>query len=222
MASELKAVIVKDFHDCFETRCLLLIGDAYRATNMSRKIDINWDEENISANIIDHIEHSVKAIDWNINIADECRQYTEEILANKRKAKNSSRIDLKMSTNWNQQRIQYYAEAKNLVECDAIKSGRKTKVSARKWHKRYVETGIDHYLDGHYPLNGCLLGYVLQGDSCRIAQQINVQLHDKLRSSECMVKADCVVGNIDYMYTSCHEISDRLVFLKHLLLKFGR
>lgn len=221
MASELKAFIVKDFCSCFENQCLFLLGDAYRAINMSRKIDINWDEENISANIVDHIEHNVKAIEWNIYIADECRQYTEEILANKKKAKNSSRIDLKMTTNWNRERIRYYAEAKNLIECDTTKSCRKTKISARKWHKRYVETGIDHYLDGHYPSNGCLLGYVLQGDPCKIAQLINVQLNDKSRAGESLVEAEFLVEGIKSTYTSCHSINKSDLTIKHLFLKFG-
>ncbi|MFA7173824.1 MAG: hypothetical protein WC340_10485 [Kiritimatiellia bacterium] len=42
MASGLNAPIVKDFHACFESRCLTVIGDAYHSINKLRKIDINY------------------------------------------------------------------------------------------------------------------------------------------------------------------------------------
>ena len=221
MASGFKISLVQDFRASFEHNCLVLIGEAYQGLRISRSIDINWDEENISANVVHHIYESIKAIDWNISIDDECQQYTEEVLSNKKKAKNSSRIDLKMSTNWNRQRVCYFAEAKNLIECDTVKSGRKTKVSAKRWHKRYVATGIDHYLDGHYPSNGCLLGYVLQGDPCEIAQLINLQLNDKSRVGESLTKAGFSVSGIKSIYTSSHTTKKSDLMIKHLFLKFG-
>jgi len=221
MASGLDASIVKSFWDCFESRCLTVIGDAYQSINKQRQIDISWDEENISANIYHHIDENVKAIEWNIFVSDECRQYTEKILENKKKAKNSARIDLKMVTNWNKQRVRYFVEAKNLIESDTRKAGRKTVVRAKKWHKRYIETGINHYLDGHYPPNGCLLGYVLQGDPSRIVRLINALLREKSRLNEILIKTDSGFESIDCMYLSRHEISGEARIIKHLMLKFG-
>jgi len=40
-------------------------------------------------------------------------------------------------------------------------------------HKRYIETGIEHFLSGHYPLPGCLVGYLVECDTGQIVSSIN-------------------------------------------------
>ena len=49
--------------------------------------------------------------------------------------------------------------------------------------KRYVETGIDHYLSGYYPC-GCMLGYVLNGTIPGIVASINAKLRNEGRHGE--------------------------------------
>ena len=75
-----------------------------------------------------------------------------DILNNKKSAKSASRIDLKLSTNWIDatKRVCYFVEAKNLIENNCAKQGRKSKLSAKKIQERYISTGIDHFISGEW------------------------------------------------------------------------
>ena len=163
MAGILNNDIISDFENSFRTNCLILIGEAYKWLKDTKNITVDWNEETISANIFTHIDENEKAIAWNINVSDECRLYHKAILNNKESAKSASRIDLKLSTNWIDatKRVCYFVEAKNLIENNCTKQGRKSKLSAKKIQERYISTGIDHFISGEYPFNGCMLGYII-------------------------------------------------------------
>lgn len=137
MAGFLNNDIICDFENSFRTNCLILIGEAYKWLKDTKNITVDWNEETISANILTHIDENEKAIAWNINVSDECRQYHQAILNNKKSAKSASRIDLKLSTNWIDatKRVCYFVEAKNLIENNCAKQGRKSKLSAKKYKK---------------------------------------------------------------------------------------
>lgn len=135
--------IISDFENSFRTNCLILIGEAYKWLKDTKNITVDWDEETISANIFTHISENEKAIAWNINVSDECRLYHQAILNNKIRARSAFRIDLKLSTNWIKatKRVCYFVEAKNLIENNCTKQGRKSKLSAKKIQERYISTG---------------------------------------------------------------------------------
>ena len=160
-----------------------MIEWACRTLKSQKTIDADWEEENITANIFVLIHGSQKSIDYDIHPECEYPFYNQDILDNKKKAKSAPRIDLVFQYNWQRQRFSFYVEAKNLIETDVLKTGRKRKTRASSVLNRYIDTGIDHYVKGYYPL-GCILGYVLVGSTSGIIEGINTILVKDGRSDE--------------------------------------
>ena len=221
MAGFLNNDIICGFENCFRTNCLILIGEAYKWLKDAKNITVDWNEETISANIFTHIDENKKAIAWNINVSDECRMYHQAILNNKKSAKSAFRIDLKLSTNWIEatKRIGYFVEAKNLIENNCAKQGRKSKLSAKKIQERYISTGINHFISGEYPSNGCMLGYVIEGTPTRIVENINEILLQATRSDETLKKEELDIPYIEEAYISVH-LNDYV--LHHYFLQFSK
>jgi len=219
MTGNLKPFISESFEESFVYNCLVLIGKAYKFIKENAGISMDWEEENISATIFDYIDKSENAITWNINISDEHRLYYSAILTGKKPAKTAARIDFRLTTNWIEQkkRLEYFVEAKNLIESDSHKTGRKTRINACKLHVRYVETGIDNFVSGKYPQKGCLVGYVLQGEPTVIVEKINDCLHNKNRTTERLQVMDSTIQDLEYCYQSTHGNG---IIIEHFLLKF--
>lgn len=220
MAGHLNNDIISDFENSFRTNCLTLIGEAYKWLKETKSITVDWNEETISANIFTHIDESEKAITWNINVSDECRLYHQAILNNKKSAKSASRIDLKLSTNWIEatKRVSYFVEAKNLIENNCVKQGRKTKLNANKIQERYISTGIDQLISGEYPSNGCMLGYVLEGTTSGVVKSLNAILSNLTRNNEELSKIELKIPYIEETYTSIHANN---YTLNHYFLQFS-
>lgn len=141
-----------------EKRCLTLLSEGYYVTKSNGNVSIVWEEEDISKELLLSLDTNRKRQEWQINIITKYRFYKNDGIA----AKNATRIDFRFS-GWITNQWKYFAKAKNLIEVDSFKAGRKTKISATELHKRYIETGIDNYLSGKYPQNKCMIGYILQG-----------------------------------------------------------
>jgi hypothetical protein len=220
MAGKLRVSIVSEIEECFVNNCLALFGEAYLYIRENKKVTIDWDEENISAFFFEYIDKSEKAIALNINISDEHRLFYADILNGKKKAKAASRIDFRLTTNWLEQkkRLEYYVEAKNLIEDDCNKEGRKSKLNARKSQERYITTGIDNIISGKYPPRSCLVGYVLQGNPNEIVNKINNHLLLKGRATEQLQIFESNIENLKSCYHSNHT-NDHL--LNHFLLRFS-
>ena len=220
MKGSLNNEIVSDFENSFRANCIILIAEAYNWLKDTKKITIDWNEETISANIFTYIDESKKAIRWNISISDECRLYHQAILNNNISAKSASRIDLRLSTNWIEatQRVSYFVEAKNLIQNNCIKTGRKTKLNAKKIQERYISSGIDQLLSGEYPPNSCMLGYVLEGATSKVVQGINEILLKTMRHTEKLTKVESSPPYLEEIYISLH--SNNYV-LYHYFLAFS-
>ncbi len=167
----------------FEERCIILLEWACQTLNSCKSIDIDWGEENITANIYVLIHDCQMAIDFDIYPESEHPFYDQDILDNKKKAKAASRIDLLFQNNWDGKRFSFFVEAKNLIEKDVQKKGRKSMTLAKDVLKRYIETGIDHYIGGYYP-QGCMLGYVLNGSIEGVVNALNNIFIEKARLQE--------------------------------------
>ena len=218
MSDKLKSSIIRDFESSFVQNCLILWGEAFAFIKANKTVTIDLEEENISALFFDYIDKSEHAIALNINIADEHRLYFNSILSGKKSAKSASRIDFRLTTNCTEQlkRIEFFIEAKNLIENDCFKAGIKTKVSAHKLHQRYIKTGIDNFISGKYPSNGCLVGYVLQGNLEKIVLMVNLYIRELNRANENLLRITSNIPALDYVFCSTHES----LRLKHYLLKF--
>lgn len=219
MGGVLQSSIIRDFEESFEYNCLVLFGEAYKYIKDNKKITVDWDEENISANIFDFIYKSGNAIAWNIDISDEQRLYYEDVLIGVKPAKTASRIDFRLTTNWTEQKKRYafFVEAKNLIEINCKKTGVKTKIDANKLHKRYIKTGINNFVSGKYPQPGCLVGYILQGEPIKIVENINNILQTQNRTTEYLKQIISTIPFLDLDYKSTHNNG---LLLKHFFLDF--
>lgn len=179
----INSTITGKIKSLFEKRCVEMIEWACKTLKNQKTIDMDWGEENITANIFVLIHESQKSIDYDIHPECEFPFYDEDILNNKKKAKSAHRIDLVFQYNWQGHRFSFYMEAKNLIEMDVLKTGRKRKTKASVILNRYIDTGIDHYVKKYYPF-GCILGYVLIGSISGIIEGINTILEKNGRSDE--------------------------------------
>jgi len=167
----------------FETRCVALLREACGALKAKNVVNVDWGEENITANIYVYIVNSQQAINHDIFIENEHSFYSEDVLNNRKKARTAPRIDLVLQNNWRGQKLMFYVEAKNLVENDFYRTGRRTKCRANTIQQRYIDTGVDHYLGEYYPM-GCMLAYVLNGTAVRTVDGINSLLSATGRNTE--------------------------------------
>lgn len=197
----LDVTIVNAVKADFYQKCINLLAWACYELKGLKQVDTGWGEENITANIYTYIKNCQLAIDEDIFVESEHPFYSQAILDNLKKAKSASRIDMVFQHNWSGNRFCFYVEAKNLVEYNYLKKGNQKPSSAKKVLVRYITTGIDHYLKGHYPL-GCLLGYVLNGNVISIADKINFLLTNRGRGNE--VLFCCSYSTPYYHFKSTH------------------
>lgn len=206
-----------EYIDCtlqiLERRCLTLLCDGYCVVKSKGSISIDKEEEDISKELLLSINANIKRMEWQIDIIPEYRLYKNDGIA----AKSAARIDFRFSS-WSTNQWEYFAEAKNLIEIDSYKAGRKTKISANQLHRRYIETGIDNYLSSKYPQNGCLIGYILQGKTENIVSMLNICLCALNRKTELLQSKDLEFAEFISCYVSSHE---KFLSMKHLMFDFA-
>ena len=209
--------IVNSFKQGFEWKCINLLIDAYTYVNSGNNINIDCEEEYISAVLFDFIDNCQQAINWKIDITPEYRLYKDDVLKKIKSAKTAPRIDFRLCGWNNNSKLTYFVEAKNLIEVDSFKSNRKSKIQANKLHIRYIETGVDSYLSGQYPSNGCLIGYILQGKTENIVSMLNTCLCNMNREPEILQLQSLEQINFKSYYISSHN---NVSSIKHLMFDF--
>lgn len=162
----------------FEYKCIFILIDGYRLMKAARKYEIDWEEEQITAQLIYFIELSPARKKWKIQVMPEIRNYTNEIIIGEKLPKEASRIDMQMSSWQTENEEVYYIEAKNLCENDWVKEDG-SKVSSSNQLNRYINKGVLHFISGYYPTNGCMCGYMLEGNNDKIIKKLNNILANK-------------------------------------------
>lgn len=213
MSGSFNAEYINSTIQILEKRCLTLLSEGYYVTKSNGNVSIDWEEEDISKELLLSLNANRKRLEWQIDIIPEYRLYKKDGIA----AKSAARIDFRFS-GWTVNQWEYFAEAKNLIEVDSFKVGRKTKVSATKLHKRYIETGIDNYLSGKYPQNGCVIGYILQGKTENIVSMLNMCLCNLNRKTEVLQSQNFNSMNFN-SYVSFHR---DFPCIKHLMFDFTK
>jgi hypothetical protein len=217
VSGKLSQDIIYQFKDTFEDNCIQLMLEAYYSLLASGRKVNEETENNITAQLVGFMKVNPKRSDLQISLERENYLDSDEIYEGLVDADTSPRIDIKYST-WNSStEIEYFMEAKNLAEKDWQKITTKAIVDAHKLRKRYIETGINNFASGKY-LNGCLLGYVLEGDNLKIVELINQSLKKEKRDLEVLKKLKKY--SFDYYYVSNHKQSKSFI-LKHFLLNLG-
>ncbi|HMT74851.1 MAG TPA: hypothetical protein PKA77_12345 [Chitinophagaceae bacterium] len=170
-------------------------------------------ENNITAQLVGLMKRNPKRSSLRIHLDRENYLDSDEIYAGLENADESPRIDIKYTT-WNaKEEVEFFMEAKNLAENDWQKANGAT-VNAKALRKRYIETGIFNFTSGRY-LNGCLIGYVLEGSVMKVANLINQELIQAKRPNETLNKQGSNDGN--HYYISNHS-GTSINTLKHFFL----
>jgi hypothetical protein len=214
----INAIIVNSFNNEFERRCIDLLSDAYEAVRASRKVDINSTEEDISAVMFDHIDKSTQAAQWYIDIVPEYRKYKNDILKGKKSKKAAPQIRMKFD-GWANTNLKYHVETQNIIEIIPLekkKARQRNPIIISDYHKNYIVKTSNRFLD-RYPARGCMIAYILEGDTVYTVNCLNHCLCDCNRVSEILKKRHAKLKDIDACYVSLYN--DRLI--KHLMFNFS-
>ena len=167
--------IVETFRKSFETRCVTLLVTAYNTSIANADYLVSWDENDFTSMLEKSLEKDPQRVKWQINCTTEKHLHENVIQNYKGYANKESRIDMRLSTFSSTDEYFFYIEAKRLKESD------------NRLLKRYVDTGIDHYLTKKYP-QGVLLGYLVEGRIDNTVQKVNGILVKNNRANEILVR----------------------------------
>lgn len=171
----------------FKMLCLHLLEVAYCEIRDAQSVTCEWDENAITEILGARMEGNPESIQRFISVNVEKRLLDVDLFSVTSTVDDAPRIDIMIggfTLSPNLARVHYYIEAKNLYCQDFIKSGNASKTSSTTYAKRYIATGIDNLLNGHYPEETLLLGYVLNGTIQGAVDKINVRLVTDNRKNE--------------------------------------
>lgn len=201
MAGTLSSSIFLKFQNNFENRCIILFTEAYYTSINNNSIELNFDENDVTAILHTYVNENPKRINWRISTNVENFNFDKNIIPYKGFAAKLSRIDVRLTNiSWLKNEHIYFVEAKNLKSND---SGLK---------RRYIDTGIDNFLVGgkYHHCNGLLVGYILEGKIDECVDGVNKLLKKDKRETEYIFN----IENINYQ--SNHTERN----LKHLFFDF--
>jgi hypothetical protein len=197
----LNTTVYKKFRDAFEQKCFQLIIVAYTTSISEKIIQLDWDENDISAELHQHLKESPLRTKWRVstNVESHIPKYVHKT---KGFSSKFPRIDFRLTSFISTHEYEYFFEAKNLRQND----------SALK--RRYIDTGINNFVSKKYE-NGSLIGYLLEGNAKETIIGINSLLEKDKRNSEILdLKSNKLLNTY---YESIH--SD-IGILKHLIFDF--
>jgi hypothetical protein len=190
------------FKDSVENKCIHLLVEAYNQSITDRLIQLDWEENDITKQLSEYIENNplkTKSPFIMINVEHSLSSISVE--KTKGYAAKSLRIDLCFATFKSEEEYKVFFEAKNLKEKD----------SALK--RRYIDTGIDNFVTGKYPL-GLLIGYLLEGAVSPTIDGINDLLKKDSREKEWLYPKK-------HKMVKCYYESNHSEWcLKHLIFDF--
>ena len=216
MIENFNSSILGDFQQSFENLCLRILHEGYELMLANQKYQTTWAEESLTA----HYYWCLKNLDsrrkQNISIHCEVRQYDDPYFFEGFSAKSASRIDLELSKWYSEEESTFQVEAKILFQNDKpLPSGGKAK--AIRGHERYIKTGIEHFLSGHYPLPGCLVSYVVEGDKQQILSSINFFIRSK-GPDVGEIQQETTLPYPD-LYFSINRTASSQMLLRHFMLR---
>lgn len=215
MNGRLDSSIIQRFRDQFERNCITFLLDGYRSLRASGGGFAACDENDLTVRLVGCMKKNPLASEYQISIVRESYEDTEESYAGKKKANKSPRVDIKYITWKDKTEHGYRMEAKNLAFNNFPKPPNRSLVNALKLRKRYIETGIAHFLDGTYG-EGCLLGYIREGEITPIVGELNQLLLTGGRRKEQLWQENGF--GFEDQYASRHE--HKGLVLKHFFLDF--
>lgn len=186
----MKSNIYNRIRCSFENKCLKLLVSAYEKSIANHDYSNNWMENDFTSMLDKYINENELRRKWEIHCNIEYHFHKNELQLQKGYANKENRIDMKMSNISQCKEVHFFIEAKRLKECDS------------KLQNRYIDTGIDNFLNEKYP-KGILIGYLVQGKTNPTIEKINKLLIGRNRGSETLLKHISPI--FDSYFKSTHE-----------------
>lgn len=186
----LASVYVVDAASSFKMICIGLLNTAYSEVYLSRAVTRDFDENAVTEALVYSINENPATIKMHITAITEKKLLPEGLHNALPTVDDAFRVDIKLGGfGWSREeyRTEYYMEAKNLYCQPFKKTGNASITSPGHYAKRYIDTGIDNLLSGHYPSDTLLLGYVLVGTVKEAVNLLNQYLTKRTRSTETIV-----------------------------------
>lgn len=198
----LNTIVYTKFRNAFEQKCCRLIIEAYQTSSAEKVIQLDWNENDISSELHQHMKENPLRIKWKISTNVEA-DIPKDLPKVKGFSDKFPRIDFRLTSFSSIYEYEYFFEAKNIKQND----------SALK--RRYINTGIDNFVSKKYE-NGSLIGYLLEGRTKETINGINSLLEKDKRNTETLtLKTNKLIKTY---YESNH--SD-VGILKHIIFDFA-
>lgn len=209
--------IAKAFKNSFIQMCLEIIIEGYNETIKPGEYNTDWEEDNLTAQLILQMEKLRVVRKNQISINAQSPIYSTEMKSEGVSSKRAPVIDLKLSTWDSDIEHQYFFEAKNLSERNWTKANGAS-VSATYYINRYIDTGIKNFISGRYS-NGSIIGYVVQGKTESILNKINTKIETQAAGIGTISKCVPVQSHKD-SYISYNLKNEGEFEIRHTFLDF--
>ncbi len=219
---------IKKIFPTLEKISFKVLIEAYNSLIDSNQYDLDWEEEQINQELVVFMKKSALRIDYYLTIGVERKLFNEnKPPINDNNPKKLPRIDINI-VSWRFQKdteLEYFFEAKNLYENNCQKK------VASEYINRYIDTGIENFRISRY-YNGSLVGYILDGDTTKIIDKLNIQLTKDRVTEDGKYKNRAInhlssfeqknyIKNFDCYYESKHLTPvEEEMLIKHIFLKF--
>ncbi|MDP8202832.1 MAG: hypothetical protein P9M11_11930 [Candidatus Tenebribacter burtonii] len=218
MKGQIRKNVKGIFFDSLCYQCINLLIQAHQLALEDNRYNANWEEDTFTAHLLEYLDDLKISGQWCIN--PQVSIYSKEISQGLMSPLTAPRPDIKFEkyTFQDKKPFTYYIEAKNLSENDWQKEIG-SKVVASSQIKRYVETGIENFINERYP-TGCLAGYVVNGNIKKIVAKINSKLAKLNRSDEYLSMIDLDTNKVGNYISKHRTASNNMLKLKHILIRF--
>lgn len=218
MSNTLNHNIISAAKSSFEGICFKLLEEAYICMRTKNIISYDYEEDAISLYLIEEMNKNSNAINRRISVHTQEPIVPMSANTNRLSIKHIPRIDICFGGFSSETRLAFHMEAKNLYEINFRKTGKKNKINAHQYIKRYIDTGIKHIVTNYYPPNSALIGYVLNGSPANIINMINQEISSRTSHREGI----SILQNTQFtkmiIGESCHN---HTTHIKHCFLDFS-
>jgi len=193
----------------FKDTCNVYLVEAYHILLSKKTAELTWEEDTFTANFAVLIESIFEDKELPYSLTYQQHQITKGILEGTDRPQTAKKMDIVFAT-FSKPKLKYGIEAKIISENNA---GTR---NANYLCKEYIISGIDRFTNKTYDMEGCMIGYVINGLPDNIIMMVNKILIDSKRNTEELSNKHTIVG-----YDNCYQSTHLDCSLQHFLFQFA-
>lgn len=195
--------------EVFYSNCDILLVKAYYQLLNEKKYKKTWEEDTFTTNMHRALDDICQDQDIPYMPMYQEHQLTSDILSGSVRPIKARKIDIVFATFF-KPRIKYGVEVKILAETNFGSR------NANQLAKEYVVSGVDRFVRKEYDTDGCMIGYVVNGNITSVYNMIN-QVFENLKRKPEKLNDQHTIEN----YSCCYLSEHKDFFLKHILFHFS-